>query len=162
MAKVRSHRRVAAAVDAVCDVAATAEALTVAGVIAAVAQERGRPIDLDISEDLAGAVCGQRRVYPDRDVVVVASGLPDSERTLAHELGHIVFQHEGVEVRESALAVDDDLISYMLSQRTTARAEGDVVEWEAETFAAMLLLRLARMRGRGNSVSVARYDEAIG
>lgn len=162
MAKQRSHRRVSAAVDAVCDIAAEAEALTLREVIAAISVVRARTIEIEVSEHLAGAVCGQRRMYHDRDVVIIASGLPDSERTFAHELGHIVFDHVGVEIKDSTLAVDDDLIAYMLSQRTTDRSEGDIAEWEAETFASMLLLRLARMRGRGNSVSVSRYDEAIG
>jgi hypothetical protein len=54
----------------------------------------------------------------------------------------------------------------MLSQRSRRREDeqppDDVAEWEAETFASMLLIRLKTMQGRGTPVSVLRYDEAIG
>jgi Zn-dependent peptidase ImmA (M78 family) len=115
---------------------------------------------------MAPGVCGQRRAYQDRDVIVLAPGLPDVDRTLAHELGHIVFRHEGAEIVAATLEAGDDLIAYMLSQRSRMRGgeqtSGDVAEWEAETFASMLLLQLRTMKGRGTPVSVLRYDEAIG
>ena len=38
----------------------------------------------------------------------------------------------------------------------------DIAEWEAETFASMLIMRLRTMSGRGTPLSVLRYDEAIG
>ncbi|WP_213576856.1 ImmA/IrrE family metallo-endopeptidase [Rhodococcus sp. USK13] len=166
MAGSRSHRRVAAAVDAVCDAAARAEAVSLGDVVDAVARERQRPIELDFTTPMAPGVCGQRRAYQDRDVIVLAPGLPDVERTLAHELGHIVFRHEGAEIVAATLEAGDDLIAYMLSQRSRMRGgeqtSGDVAEWEAETFASMLLLQLRTMKGRGTPVSVLRYDEAIG
>ncbi|QSE89553.1 ImmA/IrrE family metallo-endopeptidase [Rhodococcus pseudokoreensis] len=162
----RSHRRVAAAVDAVCDAAARAEAVTLRHVVDAVARERQRSIELDFTKPMAPGVCGQRRAYPDRDVIVLAPGLPDLDRTLAHELGHIVFRHEGAEIVAATLEAGDDLIAYMLSQRSRRRGEeqpsDEVAEWEAETFASMLLIRLKTMQGRGTPVSVLRYDEAIG
>lgn len=104
--------------------------------------------------------------YDDHDVIVLAPGLPNVERTLAHELGHIVFRHEGAEIAEATLEVSDDLIAYMLSQRSLRRNEpvpmDDIAEWEAETFASMLIMRLRTMSGRGTPLSVLRYDEAIG
>ncbi|MFZ2175141.1 MAG: ImmA/IrrE family metallo-endopeptidase [Rhodococcus sp. (in: high G+C Gram-positive bacteria)] len=166
MVATRSHRRVAAAVDVVCDAAARSEAASLRDVVDVVARERNRPIELDFATALAPGVCGQRRAYPDRDVIVIAPGLPDPNRTLAHELGHIVFRHDGAEAATSTLEASDDLIAYMLSQRSRRRGDGpvagDLAEWEAETFASMLLMRLRTMQGRGSAVSVLRYDEAIG
>ena len=162
----RSHRRVLAAVDAVCDAAASSEAVSLLTVVQTVARERGRPIEIDLETPLATGVCGQRRAYDDHDVIVLAPGLPNVERTLAHELGHIVFRHEGAEIAEATLEVSDDLIAYMLSQRSLWRNEpvpmDDIAEWEAETFASMLIMRLRTMSGRGTPLSVLRYDEAIG
>ncbi len=83
----RSHRRVLAAVDAVCDAAASSEAVSLLTVVQTVARERGRPIEIDLETPLATGVCGQRRAYDDHDVIVLAPGLPNVERTLAHELG---------------------------------------------------------------------------
>lgn len=60
----------------------------------------------------------------------------------------------------------------MLSQRSYLEvADGDlevadgadeIAEWEAETFASMLLARLRVFTSRGAGVSVLRYDEALG
>lgn len=162
----RSYRRVLAAVDAVCDAAASAEAVSLLTVVQSVARERERPIEIDLETPLAAGVCGQRRAYDDHDVIVLAPGLPNVERTLAHELGHIVFRHDGAEIAAATLEVSDDLIAYMLSQRSLRRDDptpiDDIAEWEAETFASMLILRLRTMRGRGTPLSVLRYDEAIG
>ncbi|MFD4368405.1 ImmA/IrrE family metallo-endopeptidase [Rhodococcus sp. NPDC058521] len=166
MSQRRSHRRVAAAVDAVLDAAVAAEAVTLADVVESVARERKRPIELEYSSDLAVGVCGQRRAYPDHDVIVLAPDLPDTDRTLAHELGHVVFRHEGAEIAEATLEASDDLIAYMLSQRSLRNTEDsaldEIAEWEAETFASMMLMRMATMKGRGAPLSVLRYDEAIG
>lgn len=166
MATRRSHRRVLAAVDAVCDAAASSEAVSLRTVIESVARERGRPIEIDLETPLAVGVCGQRRAYDDHDVIVLAPGLPNADRTLAHELGHIVFRHEGAEIALATLEVSDDLIAYMLSQRSLRRNDpvplDEIAEWEAETFASMLIMRLRTMRGRGTPLSVLRYDEAIG
>lgn len=160
----RAYRRVAAAVDAVCAVAADADATTLEEVVAAVAAERGRPIEI-VDADLGPGVCGQRRYYPSKDIIVLASALPSREHTLAHELGHIVFDHEGAPAPEVTLEVSDELIAYMLSQRahhSIADGADDRAEWEAETFAAMLMTRLRVFNGRGAGVSVLRFDEALG
>ena len=162
----RSYRRVAAAVDAVCALAADAESVSLEQVVGAVAVERRRSIEITTSADLAPGVCGQRRFYPDKDIIVVAESLPSWERTLAHELGHIVFDHEGAPAADITLAARDDLIAYMLSQRAYSKAIDDgcdeVAEWEAETFAGMLLTRLRVFNNRGTGVSVLRFDEALG
>ncbi|MBJ8345864.1 ImmA/IrrE family metallo-endopeptidase [Antrihabitans sp. YC2-6] len=161
----RPYRRVAAAVDAVCALAADSDSVTLDEVVAAVAAERKRPIEIAAAE-LGPGVCGQRRAYPDRDVIVLASRLPSRERTLAHELGHIVFKHDGQPAREVMLEASDDLIAYMLSQRSYQQIVDDgadeLAEWEAETFSSMLLTRLRVFGNRGTGVSVLRLDEALG
>ena len=62
---------------------------------------RARPIELKIGGSAAG-VCGQWRQYADRDVFLIQQGLPAGDRTLAHELGHLVLGHEGISVVEAA------------------------------------------------------------
>ncbi|WP_067647478.1 ImmA/IrrE family metallo-endopeptidase [Nocardia harenae] len=161
----RSYRRVAAAVDAVCAVAADSDATTLDAVVHAIGRERGREIEIT-SARLGPGVCGQRRRYPERDVIVLAEALPGRDHTLAHELGHIVFAHEGAPAEEVTLAASDDLIAYMLSQRSHQEIVEDGAdehaEWEAETFAAMLMTRLRVFTNRGAGVSVLRFDEALG
>ncbi|MEV0357218.1 ImmA/IrrE family metallo-endopeptidase [Nocardia sp. NPDC050697] len=161
----RSYRRVAAAVDAVCAVAADSDATTLDEVVHAIGRERGREIEIT-SARLGPGVCGQRRRYPERDVIVLAEALPGRDHTLAHELGHIVFAHEGAPAEEVTLAAGDDLIAYMLSQRSHQEIVEDGAdehaEWEAETFAAMLMTRLRVFANRGAGVSVLRFDEALG
>ncbi|MEV0250293.1 ImmA/IrrE family metallo-endopeptidase [Nocardia sp. NPDC050712] len=161
----RSYRRVAAAVDAVCAVAADFDATTLDQVVEAIARERRREIEI-ASAHLGPGVCGQRRLYPDRDVIVLAALLPSREHTLAHELGHIIFDHEGAPAPEVTLEASDDLIAYMLSQRAHQEILDDgadeQAEWEAETFAAMLMTRLRVFNTRGAGVSVLRFDEALG
>ena len=97
---------------------------------------------------------------------MLSSALPSHERTLAHELGHIVFRHEGLPTSDVMLEASDDLIAYMLSQRSHLRAvedgKDDLAEWEAETFASLLLTRLRVLSNRGTGVSVLRFDEALG
>lgn len=151
--------------DAVCAVAADSDAATLDEVVASIAAERRREIEI-ASAQLGPGVCGQRRFYPDRDVIVLAAALPSREHTLAHELGHIVFDHEGAPAAEVTLEASDDLIAYMLSLRSHERAVADgadeLAEWEAETFAAMLMTRLRVLDNRGAGVSVLRFDEALG
>ena len=128
-------------------------------------RDRHRPIEV-ASGDLAPGVCGHRRAYPDKDVIVIAAELPSRERTLAHELGHIIFRHEGEPAEEVTLEASDDLIAYMLSQRARQASVEDgadeVDEWEAETFASLLLTRLRVFSNKGAGVSLLRFDEALG
>lgn len=161
----RSYRRVAAAVDAVCAVAADFDATTLDEVVFAISAERGRFIEIADAE-LGPGVCGQRRSYPDKDVIVLAAALPSRDHTLAHELGHVVFDHPGEPAGEVTLEASDDLIAYMLSQRAHQQivedGQDDQFEWEAETFASMLMTRLRVFNNRGAGVSVLRFDEALG
>jgi hypothetical protein len=162
---LRSYRRVAAAVDAVCAVAADFDATTLDEVVHAIAGERRRGIEI-ASARLGPGICGQRGRYPDRDVIVLAETVPSREHTLAHELGHIVFDHEGTPAPEVTLEASDELIAYVLSSRAHQQIVDDgadeLSEWEAETFAAMLMTRLRVFDSRGADVSVLRFDEALG
>ncbi|WP_327143434.1 ImmA/IrrE family metallo-endopeptidase [Nocardia sp. NBC_01327] len=161
---IGSYRRVAAAVDAVCAVAADFDATSLDEVVLAISAERRRMIEI-ASAQLGPGVCGQRRSYPDKDVIVLAAALPSRDHTLAHELGHIVFDHPGEAATEVVLEASDDLIAYMLSQRAHQAVdlgEDEQCEWEAETFASMLMTRLRVFNNRGAGVSVLRFDEALG
>ena len=161
---VRNHRRVLAAVDAVLDMAAQSHAVTVDDIVQALARTRGRPIEVEY-DDLGPGVWGQRREFPDHDVIVIARSLPSVTRTLAHEIGHIVFRHPGSAVAETTLAADDDLIAYMLSQRSAVTSDPghhSLHEWEAEAFAVRLLQRLGQFERGDNWRPLLCYDEALG
>jgi hypothetical protein len=165
LAGTRSFRRVAAAVDAVCAVAADSHSADLDDVVGAVALARRRTIEI-AAADLPPGVCGQRRGYRDRDVIVLSSAVPDRDWTLAHELGHIVFEHPGAPAREAVIEASDDLIAYMLSQRAYERTVDHgtdmIAEWEAETFANMLLTRLRVINHHDAGVARLRFDEALG
>ena len=162
---IRSHRRVSAAVDVVFDIASDTTEFDLDDIVSAVARERGRSIEVEMAE-LPPGVCGQRRAFPNHEVIVLAPDLPNYERTLAHELGHIVFRHEGTPVEKSLHVVSDELIAFMLSERslmsTVLDGSDALAEWEAETFAGQLLQRLRRMNTRGAPLSVLRFDQALG
>ncbi len=163
----RSHRRVHAAVDAVLDVAAQKHAGTLLQIVTAVGESRGRPVAVAV-DDLAPGVWGQRREYDDHDVIVLARSLPSEARTLAHELGHVVFRHPGTSADAAAVAADDDLVAYMLRGEepdetvTTSAEDLELQEWEAEAFAARLLQRLGQLDRRHSLRPLLRYDEALG
>ncbi|WP_132991956.1 ImmA/IrrE family metallo-endopeptidase [Gordonia zhaorongruii] len=168
----RSHRRVHAAVDAVLDVASQKHAASLEEIVAAVGETRQRPIAV-IVDDLAPGVWGQRREYSDHDEIVLAPSLPSEARTLAHELGHVVFDHPGAAAAEATAAADDDLIAYMLRGEeepaattdpsdVVPDADSELHEWEAEAFAARLLQRLDRLHRGTSWRPMLRYDEALG
>ncbi|EGD53673.1 ImmA/IrrE family metallo-endopeptidase [Gordonia neofelifaecis] len=161
----RSHRRIHAAVDAVLDVAVQKHAGSLLEIVQAVGESRERPITVAV-DDLAPGVWGQRREYADHDEIVLARSLPSEARTLAHELGHVVFDHPGATAEVAAVAAEDDLIAYMLGTSAPPEppvdVDRDLHEWEAEAFAARLLQRLAQLY-RGHSWRpMLRYDEALG
>lgn len=159
-------RRVTKAVNDVLNLAPRAGEVSLTSLVAAVGESRCRPIEIDIAE-LPQGVTGQWRQYSDRDVFLIQQGLPTWDRTLAHELGHLVLGHEGMLVtevaRELAELADDDLIGYMLNQRTGCMGPGgEDVEQEAEDFAALLLYRLGRSSADRSSIIQVRLGEAFG
>ena len=161
-----ADRLVARAVNDVIALAPRRGEVSLAGLVAAVGTDRGRPIEVSASE-LPPGVSGQWRQYADHDEFQIQDGLPTVDRTLAHELGHLVLGHDGIPVvemaRESTEFASDDLISYMLNQRTGCMGPGgEDVEQQAEDFAALLLHRLGRLRSDRSSIVQVRLGEAFG
>jgi hypothetical protein len=158
--------RVAKAVNDILDLAPHRGEVSLAGLVSAVGDSQGRPIKVNTAELPAG-VSGQWRQYADYDEFLIQGGLPTADRTLAHELGHLVLGHDGIPVtevaRETAEVASDDLISYMLNQRTGCMGPGgEDVEQEAEDFAALLLYRLGRLPSDRASIVQIRLGEAFG
>jgi hypothetical protein len=161
-----ASRRVARAVSAVLNAAPRHGEVSIVRLVQAIADSRDRPIEIRM-EELPPGVCGQWRQYADSDVFLIQQGLPAWDRTLAHELGHLVLGHEGISVvdaaRDGTELVSDDLISYMLNQRTGCMGpSGEEAEQEAEDFAALLGYRLGRLRSDRSSIVQVRLGEAFG
>ena len=161
-----ADRRVTRAVNDVLALAPRHGEVSLARLVAAVGADRARPIDV-IPADLPPGVSGQWRQFADHDEFLIQDGLPTVDRTLAHELGHLVLGHEGSPVtevaRETTEFASDDLISYMLNQRTGCMGPGgEDVEQQAEDFAALLLYRLGRLRSDRASIVQVRLGEAFG
>ena len=134
--------------------------------VTAVGEHRARSIVVNTAV-LPPGVSGQWRQYADYDEFLIQDGLPTADRTLAHELGHLVLGHDGMPVieaaREVAEVAGDDLISYMLNQRTGCMGPGgEDVEQEAEDFAALLIYRLGRLPSDRASIVQVRLGEAFG
>ncbi|MCP4226352.1 MAG: ImmA/IrrE family metallo-endopeptidase, partial [Actinomycetia bacterium] len=107
------------------------------------------------------------RQYSERDEFLAQEGLPTWDRTLAHELGHLVLGHEGTPVvqaaRDNTEAATFELIGYMLNQRTGCMGpSGEEQEQEAEDFAALLIYRLGRLPSDRASIVQIRLGEAFG
>ena len=161
-----ADREVTRAVNDVLALAPRRGEVSVPRLIAAVGEHRQRPIEVSAAE-LPPGVSGQWRQYADHDEFLIQDGLPTVDRTLAHELGHLVLGHDGTPVaevaREATEFVSDDLISYMLNQRTGCMGPGgEDVEQQAEDFAALLLYRLGRLRSDRSSIVQVRLGEAFG
>jgi hypothetical protein len=161
-----ASRKVTNAVAAVLNMAPRRGPISVIRLVQAVSDNRSRPITIEVA-DLPVGVCGQWRQYVDRDVFLIQKGLPAWDRTLAHELGHLVLGHEGIPVAQAAKEVtevaSDDLIGYMLNQRTGCMGPGgEDAEQEAEDFAALLSFRLGRLPSDRSSIVQVRLGEAFG
>jgi hypothetical protein len=161
-----ADRAVTRAVNDVLALAPARGEVSLAGLVSAVGSHRQRPIEVSTAE-LPPGVSGQWRQYADRDEFLIQDGLPTADRTLAHELGHLVLGHDGIPVaevaRESAEFASDDLIGYMLNQRTGCMGPGgEDIEQQAEDFAALLLYRLGRLRSDRSSIVQVRLGEAFG
>lgn len=161
-----ASRHVTRAVSEVLDLAPKRGEVSLPRLIDAVSENRDRPIELTTA-DLPPGVCGQWRQYSDRDVFLIQQGLPAWDRTLAHELGHLVLGHQGIPViqaaEENTEVASSDLIGYMLNQRTGCMGpNGEDHEQEAEDFAALLIYRLGRLPSDRSSIVQVRLGEAFG
>lgn len=161
-----ASRNVTKAVSVVLDLAPRRGEVSLSRLVEAVSTDRSRPITIEMA-DLPYGVCGQWRQYVDHDVFLIQRGLPAWDRTLAHELGHLVLGHEGIPVAEAARNTaefaSDELIGYMLNQRTGCMGpSGEDAEQEAEDFAALLIYRLGRLPSDRASIVQVRLGEAFG
>lgn len=159
-------RAVTRAVSAVLDLAPRRGEVSLSRLVQGVSDQRGRPIEIK-SAHLPPGVCGQWRQYADHDEFLIQQGLPAWDRTLAHELGHLVLGHEGIPVVQAARQhtefASSELIGYMLNQRTGCMGpSGEDAEQEAEDFAALLLYRLGRLPSDRSSILQIRLGEAFG
>jgi hypothetical protein len=161
-----ASRNVTKAVSAVLDMAPRHGEVSLRRLVDAVSDNQARPIEIRMAE-LPPGVCGQWRQYKDHDLFLIQRGLPTWDRTLAHELGHLLLGHAGIPVAEVARDVaevaSDDLIGYMLNQRTGCMGpSGEDAEQEAEDFAALLIYRLGRLPSDRSSIVQVRLGEAFG
>lgn len=116
---------------------------------------------------LPAGVFGRWLATPGRDVVQVGMGVVGRERTIAHELGHMVLGHRGQPVTEYVAdlvqVASADLIEHMLL-RACGDDQGDCVspdEVAAERFAGLLTQRLAAGRW-GRQGWAHHLDDALG
>ncbi|WP_078324501.1 hypothetical protein [Mycobacteroides salmoniphilum] len=163
------HGLVVAAVDQVLE-------LTVAGrasmedVARTWARANGRVMDIE-DVPLSAGVFGQWISFPDRDLVQVGQGVVGRDRTIAHELGHMVLGHRGLPVAEFAAehvrTVPPELVAHMLQRScgddelTHSEERWPQDELAAERFAGLLIRRMRA--GRGVHTRWSPYlDDALG
>ena len=155
---------VRAAVDHVFRVATADESRTLEGLFAAVARDRGRPLEIRADPHMPAGVFGQWLRFTDRDEVSVAEWVQTRERTLAYELGHIVLNHRGrpvVDLAEAALPTDLHDLATLMLRRECGSAAAAEEEALAEQFASLLLSRLNSV-GRRDPRVRSRWGEALG
>lgn len=119
---------------------------------------------------LPAGVFGRWLSLPDRDVVQVGVGVVGRDRTIAHELGHMVLGHRGQSVTEYAAGLvqeaSADLVAYMLQRAccddpTAQPGELHRDEVAAEWFAGLLTRRVGAAR-RGSAEFGCALDDALG
>ncbi|WP_431952924.1 hypothetical protein [Nocardia lijiangensis] len=140
------------------------ESQSLDGLVEAVSRFRGRPLRVIEDSALPTGVFAQWIHFRDHDEVSVASWVQTRDRTIAHELGHIVLGHQGRPVLELAQAVlpaeVHDMAALMLRRECGNSAAADE-ESAAEQFASLLLNRLQRI-GRKEPRLRSRWGEALG
>lgn len=160
---------VVAAVDQVLAVTVAGRA-SIEDVARTWAQANGRVMDIE-DVPLSAGVFGQWISFPDRDLVQVGQGVVGRDRTIAHELGHMVLGHRGQPVvdfaAEHVRAVPPELVARMLQRScgadelTHSDDRWPQDELAAERFAALLVRRLRA--GRRDRPSWSPYvDDALG
>ncbi|SIL39257.1 Uncharacterised protein [Mycobacteroides abscessus subsp. abscessus] len=119
---------------------------------------------------LPAGVFGRWLSLPDRDVVQVGVGVVGRDRTIAHELGHMVLGHRGRPVTEYVegivQAASSDLISHMLQRACCEDPQQQPGAWQrdelaAEWFAGLLTLRVEAAY-RGGAQWGYDLDDALG
>ncbi|AMU77710.1 hypothetical protein BAB79_26365 [Mycobacteroides abscessus] len=129
-------------------------------------ESQGRELVVEDVE-LPVGVFGRWLATPGRDLVQIGAGVVGRDRTIAHELGHMVLGHRGQPVTEYVAdlvqVASADLIEHMLL-RACGDSEVDGVppdELAAERFAGLLTQRLAAGRW-GRQGWAHHLDDALG
>ncbi|WP_241665912.1 hypothetical protein [Prescottella subtropica] len=156
---------IARAVNRLFRIAQGEEARSLSGLADALARDRGRR--LVIHEDvLPSGVFGQWTRHPDYDEVRFATWVHARDRTIAHELGHIILGHVGrpaLDVAKQALPADRHDLATLMLQRDCSDERRSDEEADAEAFGSLLLRRLRGTNGANGSPAVrSRLDEALG
>lgn len=160
------HQRVEALIAS----AGLDDVASIADVLTAVAQRRGRPLELQaLPEGLdPGEVFGLCLPYPDRDVILFRTGAgPEHElHSTLHECGHLLLGHVAVAGQPTDVGrlsrllpdLDPELVATALARASYE----DEAEREAELFAMTVgQLIAAAQRRRGDAI-LRRFDDALG
>ncbi|WP_306358650.1 ImmA/IrrE family metallo-endopeptidase [Nocardia sp. CC213A] len=160
---VRNRPEIVAAVDDVLANATATECRSMAGILTAVARARQRPLDLLEDHAMPPGVFGTLVRRRDRDQITVASWVHNPDRTLAHELGHLVLDHQGRAAVDLATSVLPDGMHDMAAMMLRRDCENstDSDELAAEQFASLLLERMRRLGGGSHRLR-SRWSEALG
>lgn len=143
------------------------EAASVFGLARTVERMRGRPLIVE-EEELPTGTFGVWREFPDRDEVRYAPWVAIPERTVGHELGHIVLGHRGLHVEEMVRrtlpTAWHDMAAFMMrqcGQQVAADEKIRRLERDAEAFASELCRRIAGA-GRARSARIrSLLNEAL-
>ncbi|MCZ9635075.1 hypothetical protein [Rhodococcus sp. BH5] len=156
---------VARAVDRLFRIAEGDELRSLSGLAEALARDRGRPLVICEGPDLPARVFGQWVRHADHDEVKYASWVHARERTIAHELGHIVLNHVGrpaIELALEALPPESHGLAALMLERDCDNVRSPE-EVDAEAFGNLLLRRLKGGRHVNRSPGIrSRLDEAFG
>lgn len=144
------------------------ESASVFGLVRTAERIRKRPLIVQESDSLAPGTFGVWRNCADRDEILFSPWVAAPERTVAHELGHILLGHQGLRVEETVrqtLPLEwHDMASFMLRQCGQDTGEDEQLrglERDAEGFASELCRRIAGA-GRARSARIrSLLNEAL-
>ncbi len=144
------------------------ESASVFGLVRTVERIRKRPLIVRESDSLAPGTFGVWRNCADRDEILFSPWVAAPERTVAHELGHILLGHEGLPVEDTVRRTLPpewhDMASFMLRQCGQDAADDQNLrrlERDAEGFASELCRRIAGA-GRARSARIrSLLNEAL-
>ncbi|MEV0945090.1 hypothetical protein [Rhodococcus sp. NPDC049939] len=143
------------------------ESASVFGLVRTVERMRGRPLTVKESAELPPGMFGLWRNGDDRDEVFYAPWVAAPDRTVAHELGHILLGHGGLPVEEAVRHTLPpewhDMASFMLRQcGHDAGADEQLrqLERDAEGFASELCRRISGA-GRARSARIRSHFNEI-
>lgn len=156
---------VARAVDRLFRIAEGDELRSLTGLAEALARDRGRPLVIHEGPDLPNRIFGQWIRHPDYDEVKYGRWVHARERTIAHELGHIVLGHVGkpaIELAREVLPPERHDLAALMLQRDCDDTKSPE-EADAEAFGNLLLHRLNGGSRINRSPGLrSRLDEAFG